>query len=434
MKHVLIIANLFHASPRIPGLTTHLNEFGWQATIVTAPLSGVNPRRLGFPGEFLNRTEIVETPYRGDILWLWRKLFIFFGFKKEESITEQIKQELGSSSQTSLINKLLTLYQSIFGYPDTEKYWRRPALYAARNVLDKNRCNALMSSSPYPISHIIAGVLKNEYHIPWLADFRDPWSQNHAYPYGYIRQYLDRRLEKKILRQADAITTASPSYSEKESTLLNKPATTITNGFDPATINYPPKKLTEKFTITYAGSIYAGKQDLTKLFTALRELINEGVVTKNDVEVRLYGVKQFWVSEEIKRRELENIVKQYGSIAREESLSRQCESQLLLLLCWEDFSDKSVYPLKFFEYLAARRPILATGGSEDEDVKAMIKELNCGLSAVGVADIKKSLKTFYNEYKNGGTVAYRGDIKKTMRYSYREMARKFADILNCVTK
>ncbi|HEY4523536.1 MAG TPA: hypothetical protein VJK04_01530 [Candidatus Paceibacterota bacterium] len=434
MRKVLIIANLFHASPRMPGLTTYLTEFGWQATIVTAPLSEINPRRLGFPKEFLKRTKIVEAPYRGDVLWLWRKLFIIFGFKREESITEQIKGGLGSNLRDSFVNKLLNLYQAIFGYPDTEKYWWKPAISAARPLLKRDKYDALLSSSPYPTSHMVANQLKKEFAIPWIADFRDPWSQNHAYPYGPVRKYLDKRLEKKVVGLADYITAASPSYAQKEATLVKKPTTTITNGFDPETVNDHPEKLTEKFTIMYAGSIYAGRQDPTKLFRALRELINEDVLDKNNVEVRFYGIKQVWVSEEIKHYELESIVTQYGSINREESVMRQRESQILLLLCWEDLSDKSVYPLKFFEYLAARRPILATGGSKEEDVKGMIKELNCGVNAAEVKDIKESLKVFYSEYKSRGAVSYQGDTEKISRHSYRDMARKFADILNEITK
>ena len=94
MKRILIIANLYHASPRIPGLATYLPEFGWEATIITPSIDNAE-RRLGFPEKFLERAKIAEAPYQGDIFWFWRKIFKLLGFKTDESVTEQIKERVG---------------------------------------------------------------------------------------------------------------------------------------------------------------------------------------------------------------------------------------------------------------------------------------------------------------------------------------------------
>jgi hypothetical protein len=47
-----------------------------------------------------------------------------------------------------------------------------------------------------------------------------------------------------------------------------------------------------------------------------------------------------------------------------------------------------------------------------------------------VKDIKEFIKRFYLEYKKNGNVSYTGDIEKINKYSHREMARQFADIMN----
>jgi hypothetical protein len=99
MKRVLIIANLFHASPRIPGLTSHLQDFGWKVTIITPPLGNDAENLLGFTKRFVEGAKLLEAPYSGDIFWYWRKIFAHLGYKMNESITEQIKETIGSTSK-----------------------------------------------------------------------------------------------------------------------------------------------------------------------------------------------------------------------------------------------------------------------------------------------------------------------------------------------
>lgn len=160
MRKVLAIANLYHASPRIPGLCTYLPEFGWEATVVTPPLRKGAEAHLGFPRDFLKRTRMVEAPYRGDIFWFWRRIFQLLGFRINESITEQIKERTGVFVQKSSIDVMIKWYQTIFGYPDTERAWKKPSLRVGRGLLEKEHFEAILSSSPYPITHIVAAELK----------------------------------------------------------------------------------------------------------------------------------------------------------------------------------------------------------------------------------------------------------------------------------
>lgn len=433
MKKVLIIANLFHASPRIPGIAVYLPEFDWEATIITPPVGSNAQISLGFPEHFYDRAKIIEAPYRGDIFWLWRKMFKLFGFRTEESITEQVKKWTGVISRRSIFDVLLNWYQAIFAYPDTERTWRKPALKVARYALIKGNFEAVLSSSPFPTSHMVASELKEKFGLRWVADFRDPWTQNHAYSFGSVRKYIEQRLERKTLSTADAMTAAAPAYAEKQQQLHEKPVNVVTNGFDPENLNDPPADLPEKFTITYTGTIYTGKQDPEKLLEALERLISRGVIKPDDIEARFYGSRQSWLSDRITKHNLVDVVRQYGSIPRSESWQRQRESHVLLLLNWENPQEKGVYPLKFFEYLAARRPILATGGFSRSDMEKLVIETKAGIYAPTVGEIETSILSFYQEYKQTGRVCYNGDLKETEKYSYREAARKFADILSQAT-
>jgi glycosyltransferase involved in cell wall biosynthesis len=429
MKKVLIIANLFHASPRIPGIASYLSEYEWHATIVTPPLGDDFAKMYAPPQNFFKSTKIIEVPYRGDVLWLWRILFKkVLKIKNSKSVTESLKEDLGMSGKNTFINKMLKFYQSLFGYPDTEKNWMRPVFKTLIPLLKDEKYDAILSTSPYPTSHIIAEKISRIYSIPWAADFRDCWSQNFAYPYGNFRKFFDTRIEKKILKTAKILTAATPSVAETQKTLTGKDTALITNGFDPTLLSLPMVPIEKKFTITYTGRIYTGKQDPLKFLFAIRDLIENKKIDPKMVTVRFFGETLFWFKEEVKKMGLESVVQFYGIIPREEIFKKQKESHLLLLFSWEDATEMGVYPKKTFEYLAAQRPIIVTGGKKEEKIKEIIAETETGTSAITHEEIKEKILSFYREYEKTGTVEFHGNKEKILLYSFMETAKQFSDI------
>ncbi|MCK4794015.1 MAG: glycosyltransferase, partial [Desulfobacteraceae bacterium] len=357
----------------------------------------------------------------------WKRLF---GFNLNENIRRQVNERFSLTSKNRLVNFIFTRIGEIFGYPDLNRGWRPFAVRAGSDLLQKESIDAVLSSSMPVISHIIAKELKTRYQIPWLADFRDLWAQNYNYHYGPLRKLIDRRLELKTLSPADALVVASqPAAGSMRALHKEKPIYVITNGFDPVEVNSPPANLVAKFTITYTGSIYPRRQEPSKFFTALRDLISDGTMSPDDVEVRFYGPREDWVEREINDYGLSGIVKQNGIVPREIALEKQRESQLLLRFKREGPQEHGAYSGKIFEYLAARRPILATGGTTDV-IDKLLNETNAGICASTAEDIKNVLKKLYQEYKLNGKVAYHGVESNVNEYSHREMARKFAGVLN----
>ena len=417
MKKVLIIAHLRHASPRIPGLAKYLYEFGWQPIILTAPVSE-KPDLL---------CRVIETGSHDSLGFLKR----LFRLDPSEDLRREVKTRLGVTSKKSVVDFFLTLSGAIINYPDSEKGWKLFAVKAGSEILQNEDIDAIISSSSPVTSHLIAKKLKIKHKIPWVADFRDLWTQNHYYMYGPLRKLVYKRLELKTLSVADALVTVSQPWAEKLSALHGgKKTYTITNGFDPEKMSTGQIDLTSKFTITYTGLIYTGKQDPSKLFVVLRDLISDGVMDPDEVEVRFYGHEVEWLANDIGEYGLSAVAKQYGPVPRETSFKKQRESQLLLLLNWEDQREKGVYPGKVFEYLAAQRPVLATGGFGNDVIERLLDETKAGVYAKEVGEIKSILRELYSEYKLKGKISYEGDIEKINKYSYREMARKFAEVLD----
>jgi hypothetical protein len=126
---------------------------------------------------------------------------------------------------------------------------------------------------------------------------------------------------------------------------------------------------------------------------------------------------------------LSAIVREYGIVPREVALEKQRESQLLLMLKWNDPAERGIYSSKIFEYLAARRPILAVGGYHDV-VTDLLAETGAGQDALTKDDVKKAIKEAMADYQNTGQVAYKGNQDTVNRHSQREMARSIAQVLD----
>jgi glycosyltransferase involved in cell wall biosynthesis len=429
MKKVLIISYFFPprgsvGGLRIQGLAKYLPEFGWEPIILTPKL----------PGSPNTKFRIIQTPYRDVIGYLTKAI----GFKKEEGVKSQIKKKLGVSThrnKRTFVDSIIIFLQEIIAYPDLEKGWYQYAIKAGGELLQQEKIDAIISSSSPVTCHLIAKELKMKYTIPWIADLRDLWTQNHYYQYTRIRKFWEIRLELKTLREADAIVTVSQPLAEMLGRLhKNGIIYSIPSGFDPEEANSASNaNLTKKFTIIHTGQLYQGKRDPSKLFAAFDTLISEGKINPNDVEVRFYGSKEDWLENDVKRYGLQDIVKWYGIIPRNIAVKEQRESQVLLLLLWNHPEEIGVYTGKIFEYLAAQRPILAIGGPESV-VKDLLAETNAGVYATSVDDVKKALEEYYNEYKLKDNVSYKGERAKIDKYSQREMARKFAEVLGTLTR
>ena len=223
------------------------------------------------------------------------------------------------------------------------------------------------------------------------------------------------------------MTVSEPLAKDIGSLHHETPVLAIPNGFDPDDVGSAP--LTKEFTITYTGQLYQGKRDPEPLFQATRELIAEGVIDPTAIEVRFLGPREYWLDQEIKKYHLEEMIKEYGMVPRKVVLTKQRESQILLLLNWNDTRERGVYTGKVFEYLAARRPILAIGGPTGV-VSELLEETGAGVHASGLESIKEALARWHKEYEATGQVSYQGLNEKIAKYSHREMARKFAEVLS----
>jgi glycosyltransferase involved in cell wall biosynthesis len=422
MKKVLLISFFSTSRPggsfRPAPLAKYLPEFNWEPVILTPSLSAKLDTGL----------RIIETPYR-DALGFWKKLF---GIQSGQDARSQIKNRLNVKNARSKTDSILNLVEELTGYPDFFRGWKPFAVKRGEKLLSEEKIDALISCAPM-ISHIITQKFRARYKIPWIADFPDLWSQNHDYRYGNIRKWFDTRLELNTLSLTDALVTVSKPWVDKLKKMHpDKKVYMIPHGYDPEALNMPASLITPKFTITYTGLIYHKWQNITLLFGAIQALISENIINPQDIEVRFYGNPDELLEKQIREFKLSGIATQYGKVPQPEAIKKQRESQLLLLLGWNDPNEKGVYTSKVFEYVGARRPILVTGGGKDV-VSELMEQTKAGTCAYTRDEIKDTLKQLYLEYKTRGYVSYHGINSEIERYSHREMAKKFAKILDELT-
>lgn len=396
MSNVLIISNLYHSSPRIPGLCKYISNYGWNPIVLTVP---INPDlNFGPPDDIKDYATLYEV-------------------ENPKKITYP--------------KGLYFLLREIKSYPDDELNWEIPAFEKACSIIEGNKIDVILSSSSPVTCHIIAKNLKEKYKIPWIADFRDLWTQNHNYPYTPIRKYFETKLEIDTVKNADYLTTVSQKLVEKLKNRYTDNTYCITNGFDPSNMSAKPTSNLPKLTISYTGNIYNKMQNPNKIFSALHSLITDGEIDRDKILVRFYSPQRRKLSKLVHKYELSDCVKLFEVVPRNEAIQIQKESHALLLFNWEDPTESGVYPSKVFEYLCAQKPIIATGGYGNDAVHELLDETNAGIYAITKEDIYDCVKDIYSEYKlNNGTIKYKGNIKNINKYSYQEMAHKFGNVLN----
>jgi len=421
MKRVMIITYYFPPHPQVGslrpyGLAKYLPYFGWEPIILTVRL----------PYNIINNVRIIETDYPGDVTDLLKDKL---GLKAKVAFKEQIKlPNFMQKKRHNIYNKIVDMIKTFVCYPDDQRYWLKHAITAGDHLLNSEKIDAIISTSGPVTCHLIANELKKKHKIKWIADFRDLWTQNHYYPFLKMRKMIEEKLERKTLFNADLLVTVSEPWAKKLRLFHQKKSVVaIPNGYDLEDTLFNPE-LTKDFSITYTGTLYRGKRDPSNLFIAIKELISEHTIERSKIKIRFYGPKEEWLQKEVDKLGLSDMVEINGYVPRDISLRNQRESQILLILNWNHPDEIGTLPAKVFEYLAAKRPILAIGGPKGA-LSNLLEETGAGYHASDIPSVRDCLTHLYGLYKKYGFVPYEGIDVKVREYSQLKMAERFANIL-----
>lgn len=414
MKKVIYIAfNYNHdtgiASKRLRGVSKYLPSFGWQPIVIVPRTSNDTVK--------IDNVRVVETDYQD----------IISKFMPKSNNTGRKREVSGRDQTNKFVSKSLFIAGEILAYPDGMKYWKKPAIEAASEIIENEKIDAILSTSSPITSHLIAHDLKEKYGIPWVADLRDLWNLNPYITHNGIRRYFEKRLEMKTFKNVDCLTTTTELAKK---TLQNihptKKIKTVVSGFDPQDFeNTKQTQNSEKLTLMYAGSLYSGKRDPSILFDAISQLIGENKIDSNRITIDFYG-DETNLDELSQKYGIRDNVNIHGRITQNEVLQHQMNSDVLLLISWMNESEKMFIPGKVYDCIGCRKPVLSIGYKEGS-LKDLIDKTNIGYHVCNVEDCKKAIYDYYTKY-NKKELKYTGN-EFAQDYSLKNTAKNFSKIL-----
>jgi hypothetical protein len=431
MKKALIISYYWPPSggagvQRWLKFVKYLRDFGWEP-VVYCPENPEYPETdISLFKDIPTDLEVLKHP-------IWEPYLIYkklLGQKKEVRINTGF---LSESKKNKTLEKLSVWIRGNLFIPDARRFWIRPSIKFLTDYLEDHAVDVVISTGPPHSTHLIAMQVANQCRLPWLADFRDPWTNIDFYQDLRLTSRSDKKhhaLETEVLQKADAVTVISNTMADDFSRIHRRQYNVITNGFDTADIDRPSPALDSKFSIAHIGTLVSTRNPVT-VWQALQQLLSTHTELAGDLEIKLVGKVDFSVTDALENHGLTRFVNRIDYMPHQDVVECQQKSQVLLLIINKTPNSRMILTGKFFEYLAARRPILCLG-PEDGDAAKILSETHAGLLA-GFDDVEKMrlhLLQFYAGYKNGTLAFQNQDIEK---YSRRELTRQLADILNKVT-
>lgn len=355
----------------------YLRRFGWDVSVLMA----ANPSVPVFDNSLL-----VDIP-EGTHLEKARTWEPDYSLKKNMASQNKTGQTRSLFAPAkSACRKLVKAGAGLLLQPDAQILWYPNALKAGKKLLKSLHHDAILATAPPYSNLILASKLKQKFHLPLIADFRDEWDLSSKYLENHQQDHLSHliqtRLQKSVLRHSDAIVATTQASTQR---LLDRAhqfgtdaiAQCIYNGFDPDDFELldepgylPHKPDTQKrFRIVYTGTLW-NLTTVEPFVKSVEAIHQEAPDLLSSLELQFIGRKtpeQLELLERIKHTKTTLITEEY--CAHHEALKKMARADALCLLLSDVEGADRVAPAKLFEYLAINREILSiTPSGETADI------------------------------------------------------------------
>ncbi len=323
-------------------------------------------------------------------------------------------------------------------HTSTHTFWKFRARKKLAHIIRTYQPDVILSTYS-PIDTLELGLWAHrEFHIPLVADFRDGLMFESIDP--LIAKVPNWALKCKTIEREIAVTAAGvitvtdpiTRYFADQYDLKN--VSTITNGYSTVRMTTKSAGLTlqhwyqaGKINIVFTGRIGMSDQSSTLVFYDFIEKIRQ-MGERSELCIHFFG----WLDKEelncmedlIDKR----IVRCHGNISHEETLAVQGSADWLLLFVSRD--RKSVATGKLFEYLQARRPIIAISG--ETAAKTIIEKTGSGavIDSSNPDDLKYFLCKLAENPRCIREQYYHPDENEIEKYDVRQLAGQIAEVLN----
>ncbi|MBM4083895.1 MAG: glycosyltransferase family 4 protein [Planctomycetes bacterium] len=447
-RNILLIA--YHYPPinsagvhRLLAFSRHLVGAGWRPTVVSVSnphFDHVDPNLVSAipSGIVVHRTRSFEYSRFEE------RVFRLLAKRPRAQVAPTTPQNTGvshaqtdsGSSLKRILGKARDAVRTYLVVPDLKVGWAPFALAESLAIARRARPHVVLTSSPPHSLHLVGLALKLAIGAKWVADFRDPWTQNAAYPFASgFRRRMDECLENAVLRNADVVIANTETNRSKLLTkfpaLAQERCVTITNGFNldeyerAATQRLTTREAGRKLHLVYTGVLYPGMGE--SFFTALKELKEEHAGIANDFHLEIVGEIQPEHRAAVERHGLASVVECRGFLPRQVSLTRQAMADALLCILPNSEEARGWVPSKLYAYLPAGKPIL--GIVPEGEAAQILRKTKTGLSVEpnDVPGIKRALLDMIKQRRNGG-LRVSPDSEAIGAYDWKSLGRRFVEL------
>lgn len=434
-KRVLIINYYWPPSGGVGVLRTlkfakHLRQFGWEPVIFTA-------ENAHYPSlDSANATDIPEglEVIRQPILEpnaLYAKLSGASGKGEKPKDLLYVPDK-----NPGLLQKTAVWLRANLFIPDARSLWIRPAVKRLKAYLAAHPVDVILSSGPPHTNTRIAYLLQQATGIPWVADWRDPWTQADYYQSLPLTRWGKARHEQQeqaALQAANRTLIVSPQWAADLERIGAKNVHVLTNGYDPGDFkNLPLPNTQSLFTLTHLGIMGPDRYPAT-LLAAAAQICAENPDFKQRFRLQLIGQ----VDESIRQKATalgleESHIQIVSQVPRREALGYAAASAANLLLLNQQANAAGRIPFKFFEYIALQRPIIGFGPA-DSDVNSLLKSMN-GQVLFQEGDIIAAaayLRALFQQFQSPEGIPALS-LSQTERYSFAAITQQLAAHLEAV--
>ena len=348
-----------------------------------------------------------------------------FSKKSTEKISSGIIED---EKKQNALQRLLLFIRGNFFIPDARKFWVKPSVNYLESYIKKNDIKTIITTGPPHSLHLIGLQLKQKLGVNWLADFRDPWTS-----IGYHEKLKltkkssvkHKALEKQVLQEASHIITTSFKTKEEFSALTSTAITVITNGYEKQAL-LKQDNSAKKFSIAHIGSLLSERNPIA-LWQALAEIIEEHNDFRKLFQLQLIGKMSGQVLQSIENAGLKEHCVNIGYVSHQKAIEYQQKAQVLLLLEIDRPETEAIIPGKLFEYLAAKRPIIAIG-PKAWDVSKILADVK--MTPPFLYDekdkIKEEILRYFHAFQQDSLEVTSEGIKK---YSRKNLTKHLAEVL-----
>lgn len=326
----------------------YLPSQGWQPVIYTPS----NPEQIAVDESLLaeipDEVEVLKRPIREPYA-IYHKL-MGRGLAKGSGVNPI------NSQKKNWKQRLMLWIRSNLFVPDPRAGWVRPSVKFLCSYLEEHPVDVIVTTGPPQSVHLIGRGLHRRLGVPWVADFRDPWTKMFFFENLPLLPWVRRRhfrLEKSVLDEATAVISVTPRVQADFASRTSTPVHLITNGYDESDFAADlPERTDGKFRVVHTG-LFASDGNPLELWNALAGLCSESSEFAQRLEIRLAGKVDPEIVDSIVEAGLGAQLKLLGYLPHPESVAELRQADIILLPLRHGPEYSKVYPGKIFECMAA---------------------------------------------------------------------------------